>query len=70
MFLILFATAHCHLTMSATRREGGVAAHALIDARAIHKILDDGEIELNLDQIDPRTFRELDGYMRECLGGD
>jgi len=38
--------------------------------RAIHKILDDGEIELNLDQIDPRTFLELDGYMRECLGGD
>ena len=32
--------------------------------------IDDGEIELNLDQIDPRTFRELDGYMRKCLGGD
>ena len=38
--------------------------------RAIHKILDDGEIELNLDLIDPRTFGELDGYVRECLGGD
>ena len=34
------------------------------------KIIGDGEIELNLDLIDPRTFRELDGYVRECLGGD
>ena len=29
-----------------------------------------GEIELKLDLIDPRSFRELDGYVRECLGGD
>jgi hypothetical protein len=23
-----------------------------------------------VDLIDPRSFRELDGYVRECLGGD
>ena len=57
MSLIRSATAHCHPTMSATRREG-------------KKIIGDGEIELNLDLIDPRTFGELDGYVRECLGGD
>ena len=39
--------------------------------RAIGKIhRGEGEIELNLDLIDPRTFGELDGYVRECLGGD
>ena len=34
------------------------------------RAIGDGEIELNLDLIDPRSFRELDGYVRECLGGD
>ena len=27
------------------------------------------EIEINIDKIDARTFRELDGYVDECLAG-
>ena len=34
---------------------------------AIDKSTSDDEIEINIDQIDPRTFHDLDRYVRQCL---
>ena len=37
---------------------------------AIDKIYDElDEIDVNIDKIDVRTFRELDSYLNECLAG-
>ena len=34
---------------------------------AIDKSTSDDEIEINIDAIDPRTFHDLDRYVRQCL---
>ena len=34
---------------------------------ALDKKPEKDEIEINIDQIDPRTFHDLDRYVRQCL---
>lgn len=34
---------------------------------AIDKSQSDDEIEINIDAIDPKTFHDLDRYVRQCL---
>ncbi|KAJ1458595.1 Bromodomain-containing protein [Pelagophyceae sp. CCMP2097] len=34
---------------------------------AIQKAQNDDEIEINIDAIDPRTFHDLDRYVRQCI---
>lgn len=34
---------------------------------AIHNITEEDEIEVNVDGIDPKTFHELDRFVRTCM---
>ena len=61
-------TAFSHNMWRIKQEQLGVVVDKLVRMcpAAIEKDSDD-EIEINIDKIDARTLRELDGYMRECL---
>ena len=45
----------------------GVRARETAATGAEADATSDDEIEINIDQIDPRTFHDLDRYVRQCL---